>query len=182
MKTAHFSTTRSANFSSNLEVLTKHENQTNTQTAKATVNSGLFRTNLNSSLRLSNSLQANVGPLVEAITRHARLPSFHDLAIDPDVSDKAISLLGRLLYNYPIKVPTFFPQEGETIVLKWDGEKIGRYLSISLDDISLMDVEPFSQKYCEYELTQGSNFDFETLVAELTNISLSSTAIQVQDA
>jgi len=45
-----------------------------------------------------------------------------------------------------------------------------------------MDVEPFSQKYCEYELTQGSNFDFETLVAELTNISLSSTAIQVQDA
>jgi len=92
------------------------------------------------------------------------------------------------MYNYPIDAPTFFPQEGEEVIFKWDGKKIGRYLSVSNDDVNLMDLEPLSQNYCEYHLykedgsSSQDDFDFDTLVNELTSSSLSSTSIQAQDA
>lgn len=142
----------------------------------------LIHTNSSSSMWLSNSLNAAIGQIVEAIISHSRLPPSHDLAVDPKVSEQAIELLGRLIYNYPIKNPTFFPQEGENVVFKWEGDRVGRYLSITNDGVSLMDLEPISQMYCEYDLSKGENLDFETLVRELTNASLSTTSISVQDA
>lgn len=148
----------------------------------------IIHAKLSSEMRLSNSLSAKIGPLVEAIMHHAHLPATHDMAVDPKAAERAIEILGRLMYNYPIDAPTFFPQEGEEVIFKWDGKKIGRYLSVSNDDVNLMDLEPLSQNYCEYHLykedgsSSQDDFDFDTLVNELTSSSLSSTSIQAQDA
>lgn len=136
-----------------------------------------FRESDSRSIVSHNYRLFRLGAVTDALRKLSSLPEDAELALRPDVATKASNLIAALVQSWNVPVPTLFPAEYEAVSFKWSAGSISRFLTISDDDIALMDLDPASQISCEYEFGPHDHLNLAGLLAEMQAFAVASTSL-----
>ncbi len=96
-----------------------------------------------------------------------RVPVGHPLHIDPLLSQKALNFIGVLTHNSEVEVPKLLPTDNDTLVLYWANMGVERLLTITVDEIDLVERDRAKDLKCVHELGQEDFLDLSQVFATL---------------
>lgn len=107
------------------------------------------------------------------------LPECHSFSLDPEVAARAQDLLSVLRWNFNIEAPRIFPQEHDVLVMKWQDNSLERFLSVTQDDVDLLDINPHNGIRCVHDLTEQGEIALRKLHDVLSMPERNSSAMDM---
>lgn len=111
-----------------------------------------------------------------------RVPKGHPLHIGPQLAMRAVDFIGVLNQNTDVDVPRLLPIDEDTLILKWSKAGIDRSLTITLEDIDLVEKKPSGGFRCEHDLGADGEIDYAQLFLALDQSVAHSTSAEAKNA
>ena len=105
--------------------------------------------------------------LSEAISRMTMLSSRDDFYLDEHTGRHALELIGMMRGAFEVDPPKIFPQDAEGLSMTWSLGEIRRLMTISGDELSLLDLHLPTQVRCYYDIEDGAG-SFPNLISILS--------------
>ena len=109
---------------------------------------------------LNNFRADRFNAVLSTVQLMGRVPQGHPLHIDPQLALRAVDFIGVLNQNLDVEVPKLLPIDDDTLILKWSKDGIDRSLTITLDDIDLVEKKPSAGFRCEHDLGADGEIDY----------------------
>lgn len=111
-------------------------------------NQGISR----SSASFNNMRADRFNSILQTIQYMSRVPSGHPVHIDDEVAKHALDVVAALNHHFEVLPPKIFPMDDETLVLEWSFGPIGRYMTLSADDLSILEKNLKTNVRCLHDI------------------------------
>ena len=131
---------------------------------------------------LNNFRSERFNAVLSTVQHMGRMPIGHPIHIDHQLAARAVDLIGVLNQLMDVDVPMLFPLDDDTLVLKWSRAGIERFLTLSVEDVDLVEKHVAAGWKCVHDLGAEGKLDLQQLFSALDNPVAHSVSIESKDA
>lgn len=120
--------------------------------------------------------------ILQTIQHMSRVPYGHPVHIDVEVAKHALDVVAALNHHFEVSPPKIFPMDDENLVLEWSFGPIGRYMTISADDLSILEKNLKTNVKCFHDIGPDGEKGYPRLRVMLNAPLVSSVTTAVDNA